>query len=93
MSGDVVYITSPDTRYFTRPVWYVLRYILSVTTRNSSSYTQLFNVTNFTGQDPFGSHNVVADVCMHASENNIKGCEFVLEEAIICFWCHNSMGI
>jgi hypothetical protein len=44
MPADVVYTTSADTNYFTRPVWYVLRYILSITTRNSSIYTASFNV-------------------------------------------------
>jgi hypothetical protein len=37
----------------------------------------LFDIKNFTGQDPYGSHTIVANVSMYAPQNNTNKCQLI----------------
>ena len=43
-------------------------------------YTLLFDINNYTGQDPFGSHTLWQIFFIYAPGNNVNDCELVLEE-------------
>jgi len=72
-----------------------LQQIISYSVHNIQTYSVIW-YQQFYRTRSFWITHIVADIGIHAPQNNINGCELVLEEwkmlTIIWFWCHSNVG-